>query len=293
MPLIILTGYPSSGKTYRANQLLDLLSKHLAENPLHPQLIPHHISDTHLGISRDTYRDTRRKEKDARAAFTSAIKKALGKGTFVIADGMNYIKGWRYQAWCEAKAAGTSCCVIHVGTSIDTCRANNKQLLSETDKDGGYPDDVFEELIMRYEEPNGMNRWDSPLFTVLYDDREPPFEKIWEALMGKEGKGVAIRQHQATVLKPAASEDYLYILDRTTSDITSQILAYQNDHPSEGGSQISFLDVKEAVELPANVVTLPQLQRLRRQFIQLNRGTPIGKKMIGETFVGFLNTSFS
>lgn len=30
----------------------------------------------------------------------------------MILDGMNYIKGYRYQLWCEAKALGTMCCVV-------------------------------------------------------------------------------------------------------------------------------------------------------------------------------------
>ena len=48
----------------------------------------------------------------ARATFASAIKKALGRDVLVVADGMNYIKGFRYQMYCEAKAAGVgSCCV--------------------------------------------------------------------------------------------------------------------------------------------------------------------------------------
>lgn len=40
------------------------------------------------------------------------VKRALGRDTIVIVDGMNYIKGWRYQLWCEAKAVGTTCTVV-------------------------------------------------------------------------------------------------------------------------------------------------------------------------------------
>lgn len=39
-------------------------------------------------------------------------KRLVAKDSIVILDGMNYIKGWRYQLWCESKAAGTSCCVV-------------------------------------------------------------------------------------------------------------------------------------------------------------------------------------
>jgi tRNA uridine 5-carbamoylmethylation protein Kti12 len=37
-------------------------------------------------------------------------------------------------------------------------------------------------LIFRYEEPSSMVRWDSPLFTVLWEDNLPPVAPIWEAL---------------------------------------------------------------------------------------------------------------
>ena len=40
------------------------------------------------------------------------VKRTLGRDCIVIVDGMNYIKGWRYQLWCESKAAGTTCTVV-------------------------------------------------------------------------------------------------------------------------------------------------------------------------------------
>ena len=45
-----------------------------------------------------------------------------------------------------------------------------------------------------------MTRWDSPLFTVPFDDAEPPFEAIWNALIGEEGKTKIVRPNAATVL---------------------------------------------------------------------------------------------
>lgn len=48
----------------------------------------------------------------ARGVAYARAKRALAKDTFVILDGMNYIKGYRYQLWCEAKAVGTTCCVV-------------------------------------------------------------------------------------------------------------------------------------------------------------------------------------
>ena len=45
-----------------------------------------------------------------------------------------------------------------------------------------------------------MTRWDSPLFTVLYEDEKPPYEDIWEAMIGSEGKSKLVKPNQATLM---------------------------------------------------------------------------------------------
>lgn len=45
-----------------------------------------------------------------------------------------------------------------------------------------------------------MTRWDSPLFTVPYDDATPPCEEIWNALIGTEGEPKKVKPNQATVI---------------------------------------------------------------------------------------------
>ena len=45
-----------------------------------------------------------------------------------------------------------------------------------------------------------MTRWDSPLFTVPFDDATPPSEEIWEAMIGSDGKLKIVKPNQATVL---------------------------------------------------------------------------------------------
>ncbi|KAH0565061.1 hypothetical protein GP486_001543 [Trichoglossum hirsutum] len=315
MPLILLSGYPSSGKTHRARQLLDFFHAKIASNSSLPSPDPrvsrlkaHHIFDQSLGISRDVYRDSRT-EKDARAAEYSAVKRLLGKDDMVIVDGLNYIKGFRYQLFCEAKALGTPNCVVsplhaalkqlalktpevHVGTPVSTCREINSRLLGSPETDGGYPEDIFENLVFRYEEPNGMTRWDSPLFTVLYDDDAPPLEPIWEAMVGKEGEVKVVKPNAATVLKPAAESNYLYELDKATQSILTQILEWQKDHPGEGG-EITIPDVPaKKIEMPASPLSLPQLQRFRRQFIALNRQHTLSQSRIKDLFVDYLNDNF-
>jgi len=232
----------------------------------------------------------------------------------VILDSANYIKGWRYQLYCEAKAVRTTHCVVHVGTPVERARGVNDERLSKrtafgTEQGGNgvegadkeeeqpYESGCWENLVYRYEEPNAMARWDAPLFTVLWDDEMPPCEAIWNALVGSDAEGgkKVVRPNQATVLKAPSSEDYLYELDKSTQGILNKILEWTKDHPGEGGGEVGVgegTDEELSVELPANPIGLPALQRLRRQFISLNRQNAVPVKRIRETFVGYLNDSF-
>lgn len=126
MPLVIFSGLPSSGKTTRALQLRKALESKSASSLRKFKI--HVINDDTLGINREVYRGTSflhssiplrqrlmidaKSEKAARGTFYSAIQRVLSKDDIVIADGMNYIKGFRYQLFCEAKALSTPHCVV-------------------------------------------------------------------------------------------------------------------------------------------------------------------------------------
>ncbi|KAK4690299.1 protein KTI12, partial [Lecanoromycetidae sp. Uapishka_2] len=164
------------------------------------RLAVYHINAQALSLSREVYREARI-EKDARATEYSTVKRALGKDSIVVADGLNYIKGFRYQLYCEAKAVQTPSCVT-----------------------------------------------------------------------------------------PVTESDYLYELDKATQEITNLILDWQKDHPSEGGGELALTG--GTIDLPANQVSLPQLQRLRRQFISLNRQHNLPKHRIWSSFIEYLNDCF-
>jgi protein KTI12 len=271
--------------------LIDFCHRKISESdePTVKRLKLHHIDDDALGLTRDVYA-TARSEKDARATFSSAIKRLLSRDTIVVADGMNYIKGFRYQLYCEAKAVQTTNCIVHVGTPPEKCRDFNEQRLRASSP--AYAPDVFDNLVFRYEEPNGMNRWDAPLFAVPFDDIEPPCEAIWDALIGSDGKAKVVRPNAATVLKPAAEQGYLYELDKTTSEVVAIITSWQQDHAGEGAGEVMVPDSEQIITLPMNPPSLPQLQRLRRQFIALNRQHALGKSRVRDLFIDYLNDAF-
>lgn len=297
----------------------------------------HYISDHTLAIPRNVYnleskdqneRSNNASEKDARAKVYGEVKRVLSQGDVVVLDaaGGNYIKGWRYQLYCEAKAVRTPSCVVHIGTPVEKARTMNELRLRQRDakRDGSgngtiatakakeeaskgdqdqktideepYERDTWENLVFRYEEPNGMNRWDSPLFTVVWDDENPPCDAIWDAMIGaKDGKPVIVRPNQATVMKPSVGEGYLHELDRITQEVLGKIIEWTKDHEGEGGGEVVIDEGPKGrvtVELPANAMSLPALQRLRRQFISLNRQSAVSVARIKESFVGYLNDSF-
>ncbi|OJJ44357.1 hypothetical protein ASPZODRAFT_144932 [Penicilliopsis zonata CBS 506.65] len=205
MPLVVLTGYPCSGLSYRAKQLAELFEKaqdeFFASSPETSRVrYKIHIVASHDSSSypRTVY-DNARTEKEARGVASSRAKRALGRDSIVILDGMNYIKGFRYQLWCDAKALGTASCTVHVGTPVDQCVANNEARLQrdqrskeadetctseQKDLEPAYPPELLNNLIFRYEEPSMHSRWDKPLFTVPWADAEPPVGDIWTALTG-------------------------------------------------------------------------------------------------------------
>lgn len=252
-------------------------------------------------------------EKDARATIYGAVKRVLSNKDVVILDGGNYIKGWRYQLFCEAKAMRTGCCVLHVGVPADKAKEVNEVRLERRDltsseqsvgevqikeEDKAYEKDNWDNLVFRYEEPNAMVRWDSPLFTVVWEDENVPGDAIWDAIIGddSEGKRKIVRPNAATVAKVHSSEGFLYELDKTTQTVLNRVLEWSKDHPGEGGGEISVGENSKGdelvVELPGDPVGLPTLQRLRRQFISLQRTNPVTVERIKETFVRYLNDSF-
>ncbi|KAJ6444763.1 RNA polymerase II elongator complex subunit [Purpureocillium lavendulum] len=338
MPLIIVTGLPSSGKTTRAKQLYDYLAQRIAptdsSTPAKYRL--HLISDDTLSISRTVYdlspskvpahtRSANASEKDARAALYGAVKRVLSDRDFVILDGLNYIKGWRYQLHCEAKAMRTPNCILQIGCTPDRARRVNEErirkeqqqqhpggekqdgdVIPEGDTTEAYEPGNWDNLVFRYEEPNPMTRWDSPLFTVIWEDDEAQtrktFDSLWDTMAG-DAKPV-VRPNQSTERRGRdAGGDYLYILERETQDIVKRILDQQAADGSSGQVSVPLSAPGKSeltIELPpGKKLGVPQLQRLRRAFVALNRGG-IGLDSVAnmaadglrETFVTYLNDAF-
>lgn len=89
--------------------------------------------------------------------------------------------GYRYELYCISKSAKTTQCTLHIDTSAE----KSWELNLKKSESSQYSKDTFDALIMRFEAPDGRNRWDSPLFTIQPDD-ELPYEHISAALLQRK-----------------------------------------------------------------------------------------------------------
>ncbi|KAA1088295.1 hypothetical protein PGT21_001538 [Puccinia graminis f. sp. tritici] len=166
MALVVVSGFPCSGKTTRAHQIKEMLESKI--NEAGGDLATRNvivINDELLGVSRSAY-DESKTEKVARASLLSSTIRKLSKDHIVICDGMNYIKGFRYQLYCAAREAGVRTCTIHVANLQANCLAYNAKLPPES----CYKEETIQNLFTRYEEPNSSVRWDSPLIVFPWCD---------------------------------------------------------------------------------------------------------------------------
>lgn len=93
------------------------------------------------------------------------------------------------------------------------------------------------------------------------------------------------------VQAPAADSDYLYELDQITQQVVNNVLDWQKDRPGEGGAELKEGDA--IIILHPHPASLPQLQRMRRQFISMNRQHELPKARIRNSFAEYLTNNLS
>lgn len=190
MPLIIISGLPSSGKSTRALQLQDFFTKQGKVT----KIVTENFAIPKAGFQKNEYFADSLKEKIVRADLKSETLRLLNKEDIVILDAGNYIKGYRYELYCATKSVRTAQCTLFCGVSKDVAwQFNCTRSKTEQNNLNGtvddelnnsnvmYTQDIFDALCLRFEEPHGNSRWDSPLFTIFPDD-EMNFDGIYKAL---------------------------------------------------------------------------------------------------------------
>ncbi|KAE8617066.1 hypothetical protein XENTR_v10008972 [Xenopus tropicalis] len=116
MPLVVLCGFPCSGKSSRSQEL----QEHLEQSGRKVHIIGDHV----LGVDRNAVYADSKKEKELRGSLRAAVERKLNKEEVVILDSPNYIKGYRYELFCLIKHVQTPHCLVchpHYEANV-TCR---------------------------------------------------------------------------------------------------------------------------------------------------------------------------
>ncbi|XP_011301593.1 protein KTI12 homolog [Fopius arisanus] len=271
MPLIIITGIPSSGKTRRALEIKSFLEDKNKKVEV--------LSESELVIKsgfdkNDFYMDSK-KEKAIRSEIRSSVQRTLNSKDVLIVDGSNYIKGSRYELFCLSKLYKTPQCTIHCDLP-----GEHAWLLNCDREEDRYSRDTFDALLLRYETPNNKNRWDSPLFSVTPEDKLP-LDDIYHSLYSVD----APKPNMSTQSPTVSATNYLYELDKITQEIVNVVTAADQ------------MGITSDIKLPSyNLIvdrstSAAQLTRLRRQFLTYSKMHQVDLNQIAQLFVQYLNKS--
>jgi len=268
MPLLLMCGYPCSGKSTVASKLRDYFVTQGKRVEI--------VSDDSCGLDRNiTYNSAAGKEKEARGELRSTAQKLVNNDILVILDSLNYIKGFRYELYCISKNSKTQQCIVHVDTPAETCVKWN-------DDSTHYLPQLIPELVMRFEKPKPVQRWDKPCFTVT-PDTELNYKEVFDALYCKG----APRPNQSTQNQPLAPVDFLHQCDIVTQEVIDIVISQQ-----QLGCNCIKIPGTELELTLGNSINISQLRRLKRQFITYIKGHPPSDvKFLRESFVTYLQST--
>jgi len=276
MPLIIVTGFPSSGKSTAVLKLVKFFKDKGKEVSV--------VSEELLlgGLDKNIIFSDSKHEKEVRGRLKSEVVRLLSKENVVICDGLNYIKGFRYELYCASKSVKTT----QVTVQCDICENDVLEFNSTREDTEKYNDNIIKELIQRYECPISSNRWDSPLFLVLKDG-VIKYDQIFDSLFNKK----APAPNQSTQNAPLSNTNFVYELDKQTQAVVSAIMDAQKT--CGVGVEITVPGSSEKVSL-CRQYTLPELARTKRQFLVFAKQKSCHDvSKLSTMFVQYLNANLS
>ncbi len=281
MPLVVITGYPSSGKTSVCRRI----KEHLESERGCPVDV---VSENDLAADRNAVYADSGKEKTLRGQLKSAVISKLSKDRVLILDGLNYIKGFRYELYCASKSAKTTQCTVHCDLSPSDAWEWNCQAETEGRR---YDRATFDALVARYEAPSAHSRWDAPLLLSLKQNPLDP-ASVSAALFGR----AAPPPNQSTQCQPLSSASFVYELDRITKEVVNSVLEAQRSGLAL--DRVKVPSTEERVRLPAGRrLDVASLTKMRRQFATYtkNRGRTGDEDVpkLAATFVRYLNSSLA
>lgn len=286
MLLVILCGYPASGKSLVAKELAQRYSekglavKVISDGEVH-SLSSEASRDASPPQSRASMYSNSTSEKATRARLKAATERALAPNTAVIVDSLNYIKGFRYELFCIAKAAAARMLVVHADTEPETC------MRQDALRDDAYGEGVVTALVQRFEPPDSRNRWDRPLHVVqlhgpvLNGNIPTPAAPLsvmdWKEALGNVvetslTRSAPLKKSFATKLQQTAGVDVLSALDRATRNAES-VLVSKIQNGAGMGDTLDIPGASKQLRLSRRC-TVSELRGMRRAHVNLARLCP-------------------
>jgi protein KTI12 len=296
MALVVICGQPCSGKSTAALLLAEALKESESKQTVRI------IDETSLHLDRNQSYANMTAEKNLRGVLRSEVDRSVSKDNIIIVDSLNSIKGYRYELWCLARAAGIRYCVLYCDVEETHSRKWNEERREKGE--AAYDDVIFEDLVRRFEKPDRRNRWDSPLFELW--PHKDGIEKSSAAVLDAVShltKKVDSKTQDVKILHPTiatqnvrfSEANSLYELDRATQEVINAIVEAQSQAlggPLNGvslGQEFPTINISRSVGLP-------ELRRLRRTFIKLagqtslsGRPPPSDADSAKRMFVDYLN----
>ncbi|XP_050203535.1 protein KTI12 homolog [Mercurialis annua] len=296
MALVVICGQPCSGKSTAALCLAEALKE--SDSKLTTRI----IDETSFHLNRNQSYANMPAEKNLRGVLRSEVDRSVSRDSIVIVDSLNSIKGYRYELWCLARAAGIRYCVLFCDVEESPCRNWNQQRRDK--EEASYEDAIFEDLVRRFERPDRRNRWDSPLFELYpYRDGIQKCSSVIVDAVSHLTKTLNSKTRDVKILQPTiatqtarfSEANSLYELDKATQEVMSSIVEAQSQ--ALGGPLNGITLGQDLPTLNSSrPVGLPELRRLRRTFIKLTSQTslsgrppPSDSESAKRMFVDYLN----
>lgn len=225
-------------------------------------------------------------EKLFRASLQSSTERLLSKNSITVLDSINGIKGVRYQLYCSAKSIPTQYCVVYIACSKEVSVEWNEK------REERYTKEQMDDLWTRFEEPDGRNRWDSPLFTILPDDDLTKPDASGVSIIDRIAAvmtGDPLKQNMSTMRNPVSESTYIQDLDRALMNVCESIVAHQSDFGAHC-PPLSIPGCTAKLTIPPRIVGMAELRRLKKGWEALNklrRVEETGRAV--ESFVEYLN----
>ncbi|KAK6110851.1 Chromatin associated protein KTI12 family protein [Brugia pahangi] len=299
MPLVVVCGKPSSGKSTLAKYLCKFT---VTRKSRRVEVVSDNIN---ASFTRSIYKNSQ-EEREHRAVLKSEVQRLLSEDCLVICDSLNYIKGFRYELFCIAKLMRTTYCVLYCDANENICQRLNL----EKEKIERYKADDITELAMRFEEP-ATNRWDYPLFKVeiragsethwrcdssfeqcfcllRLSEKDLPLEDIYLWLF--EGRSLSANESTENAsLMPA---DFLHVLDHVTKEVVTSVMQQQRTALPGDTFIIPNCILDDDKILFTRQRSFAELSGLRRQFITYMKMHPLNDmSKFASLFINYLNAN--